>query len=103
MWRALMTALPLAEVFLTRRYGPPAVARIQTNKRPDRRKISDRPESIAEIVRMIRSKRFHDLCVRFGAGPSADDVAANPATFRMVIAAARGSLSRERRRLTPCR
>jgi hypothetical protein len=98
MWRALIAALPLAELFLMIRYGPPAIARTPTDdKKPDNRKISERTESIAEIVQVIRSKPFQDLCVRFGLGSSSDHVAASPNMFRVVIAYARRSRSGKRR------
>ena len=96
MWRALIEALQLAQPYLAYRFGTPALGRVST-KRHDHR-VSSHLDAIAEIVRVIRSKQFHDLCVRFGLGPSADDVANNPSMFRVVIAYARSRKGRLRAR-----
>jgi hypothetical protein len=63
MWRALIEALPLAQRFLTLRYGGYGmftIGRIST-KRAERRKIDPGAEAIAEIITVARSKPFEKL------------------------------------------
>jgi hypothetical protein len=83
MWRALIEALPLAQLFLKRRSGQLTIAR-DSIKKPDHRKIH--PESIAEIIRVARSEPFKNLSQQLGLGPAAGDIALNAAVCRIAIA-----------------
>jgi hypothetical protein len=98
MWRALDEALRLAQSFLRRRYpgyGAPTIdRRIDTAKKRGVYRIDKHIEGAAELVRIVRSKSFDELCRKRALGPSADDVAASPATFRLAIAEARKSPKR---------
>jgi hypothetical protein len=100
MWRALNEALPLAQSFLRRRYpgyGAPTIdRRVDAAKKRGAYRIDKHIEGAAELVRVVRSKSFDDLCRKWGLGPSADDVEASPATFRLAIAEARKSPKRWR-------
>jgi hypothetical protein len=80
MWRALMAAVPLAEMYLRRMDG------VIT---PTLRKLDGHAEVIAEIVTVARSKRFTARCRELGLGPSADHVALQPASFRLAMMQAR--------------
>jgi hypothetical protein len=96
MWRALNESLPLAQAFLQRRYpgyGARAIGRhTDTAKRRSAYRIDKHIEGAAELARVVRSKSFEKLRCTQRLGPSAADVAASPATFRVVIAYARKSL-----------
>jgi hypothetical protein len=92
MGRALSEALPLAQSFLARRYpgyGTHAIDRRIDEDKQDNRKINERTKSIAEIIRVIRSKPFDDLCKAWRLGVTAADVAAGPGAFRLAIASSR--------------
>jgi hypothetical protein len=80
MWHALMEALPLAQLFLARRFGTPVMTRAG---------INPHAETIAEIIKVARLESFQ-------MGGSADDVA-SPTTFRLAIAFARKSRDAKRR------
>jgi hypothetical protein len=88
MWRALIAALPLAQSFLARldapAHRPPAIGK--------------RAETIADIVKTSRSKHFEACCRELGIGPTANDVAAHPATFRLALARARARRKPARRK-----
>jgi hypothetical protein len=86
MWRALSNALPLAESFLALRYD---------GYRMDSRQIDARAPGIAEIIGVIRSAPFKDLCRTYGLGPTSWDVANTPTEFRLVIALGRKSRSQK--------
>jgi hypothetical protein len=90
MWRALIEALPIAQLFLARRYQTPALTRDE---------IDAAAASIAEIVTVARFKEFADWSRKFGLGPGSHDVAASPASLRAVIMCARKKqrLARESR------
>jgi hypothetical protein len=89
MWRALMAALPLAELFLARADGAPARGSQDTNTRT---------EAVADILKTARSKEFHAFCQESGIGADANDVAEHPATFRLAVAGARALRNRTRRK-----
>jgi hypothetical protein len=76
MWRALMAALPLAELFLARVDGGSAFI-------PS--KFSVHSETIAEIVKVDRSSAFKVLCRKKKLGRTAGDVAQHPASFRIAM------------------
>jgi hypothetical protein len=80
MWRALMAALPLAELFLARADGAPP--------RPPR-EIRKRAEAVADIITTARSKEFNARCRELRLGPSANDIAEHPAIFRLALTLAR--------------
>jgi hypothetical protein len=82
MWRALMAALPLAELFLARADGN------FSSKPRDR---GDQQETIVDIVKTARTKEFRDYCRMQHLGPSSDDVVQHPATFRRALMLARAS------------
>jgi len=68
MWRALTEALPLAMSHFRRLRGEPAITSSD---------ILRHAETILETVKVIGSKRFKDLCEKFGLGVSAADVASD--------------------------
>src|SRR5262249_5772423 len=80
MWCALMAALPLAELFLTRLDGVFAYAP---------RDIGKHAETIADILTTARSKQFAECCRQLNLGPGSSDLAEHPATFRYAVALAR--------------
>jgi hypothetical protein len=99
MWLALIEALSLAQTFLTRfygGYGMPTIGRTST-KRTDWHKLGLHTEAIAEIITLTRSKPFRDLCRKYWLEPTSDDVAAQPAMYRAIIALARQLRSQNRR------
>jgi hypothetical protein len=79
-WRALIEALPIAQRFLARRYRTRALSP---------RQIDAAAESIAGIIVLARSEEFASWSRNFGLGPGSQDVAAWPATFRVVFMCAR--------------
>jgi hypothetical protein len=85
MWRALMAALPVVELSLARMVGAPA---------PTPSEITGRAETVAEIVKAARSAKFAEWCQHFGLGPSSNDVAGQPATFRYAMSLARRARQR---------
>ena len=54
-------------------------------------------ESVAEIIKTSRKKKFAKLCGTLGLGPASNDIARHPSTFRAAIALARRSRPRKRR------
>jgi hypothetical protein len=79
MWRALIEALQLAQSFLALCCPPYA-------------KLVDgqvHAETVAEIIVRTRSPRFKELCRTRHLDLSADDVASQPAMYRVLIADAR--------------
>jgi hypothetical protein len=91
---ALIEALPLAQSFLARRFGVPALGR-DSKKRRDLR-IHSHLEAIAEIVLATRSTPFGKFCRLWGLGPTSHNVADNPSMFRFAIPYARQSCSQKR-------
>jgi hypothetical protein len=89
MWRALMTALPLAESYLASAEGLP--------KSP--RQIDLNAETVAEVVTIARSKSFTKLSEELKLGPHSSDVANQPGTFRYALSTARRP--RRRRQALP--
>jgi hypothetical protein len=85
MWRALTAALPLAE------------SRIDTALACAPRSVSEHAETIADILTTANSRQFTELCRQLNLGPSSNDVAQHPATFRYVVAVARRPRERKRR------
>ena len=71
MWRALIEALPPG--------------------------FESSSESVAEIIRTSRKKKFAKLCDALALGPASGDIARHPSTFRAAIALARRSRARKRR------
>jgi hypothetical protein len=101
MWRALITALPLAHLFLARRYpsyGMPTIGRASSKRRGQN---NIQPEAIAEIITLARSKQFNKLCRTFlpwqMQPPTSNDVASNATTFRVMIVYARQLRLQDRR------
>lgn len=80
MWRALIAALPSAFSFSTTSVCPQTIPS---------REVGRHSETIAEIVKVTRSKLFNRWCTEFGLGPHSDDVARHPAMFRVVVRLAR--------------
>jgi hypothetical protein len=78
-WHVLMAAVPLAQSFLLRGDGTPAVSL--------RRPINK--HAVAEIVTTMRSPRFDACCLELAVGKTARDVAERPASFRFALALAR--------------
>jgi hypothetical protein len=87
-WRALMSALPLAQSFLASAEAP--VREVRT--------ISNRAETIADILKTARSRRFDECCRELGIGTSANDVADHPGSFRLALTRARALRRRTRRK-----
>jgi hypothetical protein len=85
MWRALIAALPVAQAFLMRRFGPPAAVRVNSNRKMIRIPV----DAIAEIVTVARSRQFGFFSRLFWLGSGSHDVAASPSTFRLVMVYAR--------------
>ena|SRR6516165_2068309 len=92
MLRALIEALPLAQIFLARRFGAPVVGRNQ---------IESHVETIAEIVKTTRPRHFDHWSRKFLLGAGADAVSNGPATFRLAIAYARNSRSKKPQTVRP--
>jgi hypothetical protein len=97
MWRALIVGLQLAQLFLARRFGTPAVGRINRTRHDLR--IDSRFEAIMEIVRATRSPTFKQLCETLKLRLTSDDIAARCNELRVTIAYARRSRSQKKRRL----
>jgi hypothetical protein len=83
MWRALIEALPLAQSFL-------AVLHPPYGKLFDGQIYA---ESIAEIIRLTRSKRFDDWCRALHLECNAEDVASQPQVYRVLIAHTRARVA----------
>jgi hypothetical protein len=86
MWRALMDALPRSLSYLSSQFGEPVTGSFV---------IAGHSETIVDIVKISRSKRFKDVSLKFGLGPTADDVAnpltgGGPSIFRHALSLARG-------------
>ena len=88
MWRVLMSALPLAQSYLASVDGAPPA---------EPEEITNRVETTVDILKVARSKEFDVCCRESGLGPSANDVAERPATFRLELARARAFRSQVRR------
>jgi hypothetical protein len=80
MWRALIEALPIAQLFLARRYRTHALTRDE---------IDAAAESIAEKVTLARSKEFAHWSQEFGLGFGSHDVANAAVSFRAAMMYAR--------------
>jgi hypothetical protein len=84
MWRAMMAALPLAQSFLACSDAP----------RGESLAVNNRAEAVADIVTTARSKEFNARCRELLLGPRANDVAEQPASFRLALARARALRNR---------
>ena len=81
MWRVLMTALPLAELFLARAEAVPLAGKSQ--------EIGTHAEAVADILKTARSEKFQAYCRESGLGSGATDVAEHPSTFRLALSRVR--------------
>jgi hypothetical protein len=87
MWRALIAALPLAELYLASADGGAVTGS----------EFSNHSETIAEIVKVDRSNAFKLLCRKKKLGRTANDVAQHPAVFRSIMMRRRGARARTAR------
>jgi hypothetical protein len=87
MWRALMAGLPLAQSFLACIDGSQCKPQGISNA-----------ETIVDILKTARSKKFEACCRKLAIGSHAEDVAEHPATFRLALARARALRNRTRRK-----
>jgi hypothetical protein len=83
MWRALLAALPMAQLFLAQRFGTPVID------------FTRHAESLAEIVHLTCTPHFKERPEELAFGDEPDDVAINPFRCRAAVSYARQARRRK--------